>query len=205
MFRILVIEDDANVRTNLEDLLEAENYEVLLAENGPWGVELALSDPPDLILCDRMMPELNGEGVLQKIRDNPLVADTPFVFLTALTDRTEQREGMNLGADDYIAKPFTREEILTCIQAQLAKHFAKKSRLEEREKENLEALREQMLKELPDDLLAPFNGAIGSLVLLLGEETEPWKQQALSEAFDSVMLALARIQKRLASVGRQLR
>jgi len=205
MFRILVIEDDADVRTNLEDLLEAENYEVLLAENGPWGVELALSEPPDLILCDRMMPELSGEGVLQKIRENPLVADTPFIFLTALADRTEQRQGMNLGADDYIAKPFTREEILTCIQAQLAKHFAKKSRLKEREKENLKALREQMLKELPDDLLAPFNGAIGSLVLLLGEETEPWKQQALSEAFDNVMLALARIQKRLASVGRQLR
>lgn len=120
--RVLVIEDDANIRNNIVLMLKVESYVVFGAENGRAGLDMVRSSPPDLILCDVMMPELDGFAVLEALRAEPRLADIPFVFLTALDDRSSTRRGMNLGADDYIAKPFTRDELLEAVNSRLKKH-----------------------------------------------------------------------------------
>jgi two-component system, sensor histidine kinase and response regulator len=119
--KILVIEDEANVRENLVELLEAEDFEVFSAKNGFEGISLAQEHQPELILCDITMPELDGYDVLSNLRQDPEIAITPFIFLTAKAAADEIRQGMNLGADDYLTKPFTRQELLTAIQSRLSK------------------------------------------------------------------------------------
>lgn len=121
MKRILVIEDNREVRENLQEILELSNYEVLSAEHGKIGVELALTRKPDLILCDVMMPELDGFGVLHILAKKPETADIPFIFLTAKSEKADFRKGMNLGADDYITKPFDDVELLDAIETRLYK------------------------------------------------------------------------------------
>lgn len=119
--RILIIEDNQEVRENLEEILELSGYEVLLAEDGTVGVEAAQKNNPDLILCDVMMPKLDGFGVLNILGKRPDTAAIPFVFLTAKTERVDFRRGMNLGADDYITKPFFKDELLAVIETRLKK------------------------------------------------------------------------------------
>jgi two-component system, sensor histidine kinase and response regulator len=119
--KILVIEDELNVRENLVELLEAENFEVFSAENGFKGIALAQEHHPELILCDITMPELDGYDVLNNLRQDPEIAITPFIFLTAKAATDEIRQGMNLGADDYLTKPFSRQDLLTAIQTRLTK------------------------------------------------------------------------------------
>jgi two-component system, sensor histidine kinase and response regulator len=119
--KILVIEDELNVRENLVELLEAENFEVFSAKDGFEGIFLAQSHSPELILCDVTMPELDGYGVLNNLRKDPEIAITPFIFLTAKAASEEIRQGMNLGADDYLTKPFSRQELLTTIKARLSR------------------------------------------------------------------------------------
>src|SRR6478672_1789230 len=121
MTKILVIEDELTVRENLLELLEAEGFDAIGTGNGRSGVELAQESLPDLILCDVMMPELDGFGVLNAVRQNPLIAAVPFIFLTAKATKEDLRQGMNLGADDYLTKPFTRAELLGAIAARLKK------------------------------------------------------------------------------------
>jgi len=121
MKRILVIEDNTEVRENIAEILELSDYEVDTAENGKIGVERALANPPDLILCDVMMPELDGFGVLYILEKNPATATIPFVFLTAKSEKSDFRKGMNLGADDYITKPFDDVELLDAIEMRLKK------------------------------------------------------------------------------------
>ncbi|HKK76288.1 MAG TPA: response regulator [Saprospiraceae bacterium] len=119
--KILVIEDNTEVRENLEEILELYGYEVELAEDGKIGVDKAMSSQPDLILCDVMMPRLDGFGVLNIIAKKPETASVPFIFLTAKAEKADFRRGMNLGADDYIAKPFYKDELLSVIETRLKK------------------------------------------------------------------------------------
>lgn len=121
MKKILVIEDNSEVRENLEEILELSGYEVILAEDGKVGVEKALNDRPDLILCDVMMPRLDGFGVLNILSKKSETADIPFIFLTAKTEKSDFRRGMNLGADDYITKPFYKDELLSVLETRLRK------------------------------------------------------------------------------------
>ncbi len=121
MKKILVIEDNLEVREILEEVLELSGYEVLTAEDGTLGVSAALKSPPDLIICDVMMPKLDGYGVLNILSKKPATADIPFIFLTAKADKTDLRRGMNLGADDYITKPFYKDELLQVIETRLRK------------------------------------------------------------------------------------
>ena len=121
MKKILVIEDNLEVRENLAEILELSGYAVATAENGKIGVQAARQEKPDLILCDVMMPELDGFGVLRILDQNPQTADVPFVFLTAKAEKDDFRKGMNLGADDYITKPFDDVELLDAIQMRLKK------------------------------------------------------------------------------------
>ena len=121
MKKILLIEDNADVRDNTAEILELSNYEVIVAENGKTGVEKALEHLPDLIICDIMMPVLDGYGVLHSVHKNDTIKNTPFIFLTAKTERGDFRKGMELGADDYISKPFSGTELLNAVDSRLKK------------------------------------------------------------------------------------
>src|SRR5262245_30013611 len=110
--RILVIEDEPQMRRNICTILQLEDFHVIDAENGRVGAEQARADEPDLILCDVMMPELDGYRVLEQLRGDKQTATIPFIFLTAKGEKKDFRAGMNLGADDYLAKPVTTEELL---------------------------------------------------------------------------------------------
>ena len=124
MKNILVIEDDDQVRENIEEILELENFEATTAKNGFVGLQLAIEKLPDLIICDVMMPELDGYGVLKALQQNPATAAIPFIFLTAKVEHQDLRQGMNLGADDYLTKPFTPDELRQVIAIRLAKQTA---------------------------------------------------------------------------------
>jgi DNA-binding response OmpR family regulator/Ca2+-binding EF-hand superfamily protein len=119
MKKILLIEDNTEVRENTSEIISLANYEVVTAENGKVGVELAQKEKPDLIICDIMMPELDGYGVLHILSKKPETAGIPFIFLTAKTEKNDVRKGMNLGADDYLTKPFDDTELLNAIETRL--------------------------------------------------------------------------------------
>lgn len=119
MKKILVIEDEADMRRNLTTILRLEKFHPLAAENGRIGVELAKKEKPDLILCDIMMPELDGHGVLQALRDDPSTVTIPFIFLTAKGEKADVRSGMNLGADDYLTKPVAKADLLEAVRSRL--------------------------------------------------------------------------------------
>ncbi|GGA94774.1 response regulator [Puia dinghuensis] len=122
MRRLLVIDDHDDIRENIAEILTLAGYEVFTAENGKRGVEKALKENPELIICDIMMPELDGYGVLHLLRKNETTVNTPFIFLTAKTERTDFRKGMEMGADDYITKPFDDIELLNAIEIRLKKY-----------------------------------------------------------------------------------
>ena len=124
MKKILVIEDEQIIRENILKLLKAEGFDVTGAENGAQGLNAAVSNLPDVIICDVMMPELDGYGVLMALRSNPVTATLPFVFLTGKAERSEMRQGMELGADDYLTKPFTKAELVGAISSRLKKQEA---------------------------------------------------------------------------------
>lgn len=121
MKKILLIEDNDDVRCNTAEILELSNYRVVQAGNGKAGIEKAIQEKPDLIICDIMMPVLDGYGVLQAIHKNENIKNTPFIFLTARAERTDLRKGMDLGADDYLTKPFTGTELLNAVDSRLRK------------------------------------------------------------------------------------
>src|SRR5512136_1204475 len=121
MKRILVIEDEAQMRRNLVTILRLERFEPLAAENGKTGVDLARREKPDLILCDVMMPELDGHAVLKELHNDPTTMNIPFIFLTAKGEKSDLRHGMNLGADDYLIKPVDKADLLRAIRARLAR------------------------------------------------------------------------------------
>jgi DNA-binding response OmpR family regulator len=120
--RLLVIDDHDDIRENTAEILSLAGYEVFTAPNGKRGVEVALKEKPELIICDIMMPELDGFGVLHLLRKNEATLETPFIFLTAKTERADFRKGMEMGADDYITKPFDDIELLNAIEIRLKKN-----------------------------------------------------------------------------------
>lgn len=117
--KVLVVDDEASIRDNLVRMLRLEGYDMLEANDGQAGLALARLEVPDLILSDVMMPVLDGYGFLEAVRADPTTAAIPFIFLTARTDRKDRRQGMNLGADDYLGKPFTRDEVLDAVSARI--------------------------------------------------------------------------------------
>jgi len=142
MNKILVIEDEKNIRETIQEILELNNFKVSAAENGLIGVAKALQFKPDLIICDVMMPEMDGFETLRNIRLISEIKNIPFVFLTAKTERRDFREGMNLGADDFLNKPFNTQELLKVIELRI-----KKSRLEKQQySEEISSLKEEIEK-----------------------------------------------------------
>jgi DNA-binding NarL/FixJ family response regulator len=119
MKKILVIEDESEMRRNLTTILRLEKFHPLPAENGRVGLELAKKEKPDLILCDVMMPELDGYGVIAALRADAETVTIPFIFLTAKGEKPDIRAGMNLGADDYLTKPVAKADLLAAIHSRL--------------------------------------------------------------------------------------
>lgn len=152
MNRILLIEDNEDILDNTAEILELANYQVYTAENGKVGVEKAFAEQPDLIICDIMMPLLDGFGVLHLLQKNPATQNIPFIFLTAKTEHTDFRKGMESGADDYITKPFSGIELLNAVESRLKKANVLKEKLNA----TLEEIQEltsgsgDVLKELTD-------------------------------------------------------
>lgn len=163
MVKLLVIEDEHTILENIIETLTLESFEVYGARNGREGVEKALEILPDLIICDIMMPELNGYGVLIKLRNNPRTAAIPFVFLTAKAEREDMRRGMELGADDYITKPFTAPELLSAVRMRLERHATVVTRYEQQ----LDDLRQNIACALPHELRTPLTGIIGYTEMLM--------------------------------------
>ncbi|MCG9893448.1 MAG: response regulator [Thermosynechococcaceae cyanobacterium MS004] len=152
MYQILVIEDEPVVRANIIKILQFEKYETLGAENGETGLKLAEERRPDLILCDIMMPTLDGYEVRRRLSQDPATAVIPFVFLTAKADRADIRYGIELGADDYLTKPFNRDELLGAVRARLTK----KATLDAQFQQQLNTLLKSVTEAVPDSLLKPI-------------------------------------------------
>jgi DNA-binding response OmpR family regulator len=150
MRKILLIEDDVVLRENTSELLELSNYEVVTAPNGKIGVEIAQKVLPDIIVCDIMMPELDGYGVLEALTKSKDTHHIPFIFLSAKTERKDVRRGMDLGADDYITKPFNEDELISAIESRLAKASILKDLREHKEEKVEEEKEEDDLRNLND-------------------------------------------------------
>ncbi len=165
MKKILVIEDTLNVRENIIEILETEDYEVHGAENGKIGVEMAIKIQPDLVLCDIMMPVMDGYETLVAMRKNVATSTVPFIFLTAKNTRQDQRLGMELGADDYIPKPFTMEELLGAVSMRLKRsaEFIEKS------EEKLTELTKNMGTPITEVIREPLKAVIGFSKMLMTE------------------------------------
>ncbi len=166
MAKIVVIEDEESILTNILETLALEGYEVQGAANGRTGVDLVRQFRPDLVLCDIMMPGLDGYGVLMEVRSDPATTTTPFIFLTAKTDRASMRRGMVLGADDYIPKPFSAPELLEAIRARLERQAALAREFDRK----VNALRDNViLMILPHELRTPLVSILGYSELLIAD------------------------------------
>jgi signal transduction histidine kinase len=157
MTKILVIEDVPPLLEDILMMLNLEGFEVLGAENGLIGVQHAREWHPDLIICDIMMPEMDGYGVLAELQKDPSQATIPFIFLTAKGEKADIREGMGLGADDYLTKPFTISELMNSVNARLERQ----TMLAERANRRLDDLREQIIVALPHELRTPLASILG--------------------------------------------
>ncbi|MEA5578391.1 response regulator [Anabaena sp. UHCC 0451] len=165
MKNILIIEDEAQIRNNIQEILELSDFETLVAENGLQGLELAKEKHPDLILCDLMMPELDGYSVLSQLRHDSSTATIPLIFLTAKSERSDLRRGMELGADDYLTKPFQPYELLQAITTRLHQ----KALADEQTQEKLNDLSSSISHSLPHEINTPLNHIIGISNLLIDD------------------------------------
>jgi two-component system, sensor histidine kinase and response regulator len=163
MTQILVIEDEVALCDIVVDFLTLEGFETLFAYNGETGIAIAYEHLPDLVLCDIMMPGMDGYQVLLALRDNPATTLIPFVFLTAKADRPSIRHGMELGADDYITKPFAMSDLVAAIKTRLAKHQAAIQRYAAA----MEELRGNIFYMLPHELRTPLVSILGYAELLI--------------------------------------
>jgi signal transduction histidine kinase len=163
MKKILVIEDSRSTRESTLNFLTAHGFAAIAAENGRQGIAIAHTYLPDMVLCDVMMPELDGYHVLSALRQHPLTATTPFIFLTARSTKEDFRQGMELGADDYLTKPFTSVELLAAITSR----FAKYTTVVDQSQKQLQALRSSIALSLPHELRTPLHGILGLAEVLI--------------------------------------
>ncbi|QRM89358.1 response regulator [Lacinutrix sp. WUR7] len=175
MNNILLIEDDIVLRENTAELLELSNYNVVTAANGKLGVEAAIKELPDIIVCDIMMPELDGYGVLEALSKNESTQYIPFIFLSAKTERKDVRKGMDLGADDYITKPFEEEELTSAIESRIARASILKD-IRDKQNSNTEEEENELrtlndLKNYFDDNGKPFSFKKGDVIYNEGQNS----------------------------------
>lgn len=188
MTKILVIENEESIRENIVELLELEDFETLSAENGKIGLEIARQSHPDLILCDVMMPELDGYGVIEELRKEPQTMMIPFIFLTAKADKSDIRTGMDMGADDYLTKPFTPVELLKAITTRLEKQAT----VQKLSQQQLDELRSNITHSLPHELRTPLNGILASTEFLLSE-LDSMDTEEIREMIEQISLSGQRL------------
>lgn len=174
MRKILVIDDTDFIREDIATTLQFEGYNTITAEDGIVGVEKAKVEKPDLILCDVSMPRLDGFGTLEQIRAIPEISTTPFIFLTAKAEKADMRRGMELGADDYLTKPFTTDELIKAVDTQ----FSKQKQVSEKYQQEMDAVIGNITYALPHEFRTPLNGLLGCADILIdlaraGKNGEP--------------------------------
>jgi two-component system, sensor histidine kinase and response regulator len=183
---ILIIDDNKHIRTQINLVLKLEGYNTFMASNGLEGVTAAKESLPNLIICDIMMPELDGYGVLSMLRANATTADIPFLFLSAKAEKNDIRQGMNLGADDYLWKPFSTEDLIKAIEARLDRHETTRRALSDKLTPfaSLSLTRDKFLSLMTHDLKSAFTGILGLSELMSA------KHQDMSEGEFTETLAL---------------
>lgn len=192
MLKILVIEDEINIAKNIKQILDLSDFYTIIAQDGKEGIELAKEENPDLILCDVMMPILDGYQVLIELKKDDKIESTPFIFLTAKSDRPDFRKGMELGADDYLTKPFSPEELLNAVEIRLQK----KAKIHEKNQQELNNLSLKIQKSLPHELYTPLNGMILSANLL-----KEYAESMTIEEIKEIAQTLLESSRRLHSIG----
>lgn len=181
MAKIIVIEDDPEVTENIVEILELENHNIQTANNGLKGIELISKNNADIIICDVTMPEKNGYEVLQYVRSNPKTFSIPFIFLTAKSEKNDYRKGMELGADDYITKPFDYADIINSVNTRL--DYKKKTfDFYDRQLENL---RLNITTSIPHELRTPLNTILGFTQILRSGFKE-MEEIELQTIFDNI-------------------
>lgn len=204
MTKILVIEDEAQVLDNIQEILEIEDFDTITAENGCIGVQLAKVEAPDLIICDVMMPEMDGYGVLTALRQYSATVNIPLIFLTAKADRSDVRQGMELGADDYLTKPFTPAELLKAIATRLEKKAAVQelymNQIRQVEAKLNHLVYHNSLTGLPNQLLlrerfnqvqAQLNYNEPTSILLVSLDQFNWINSSLGHTFSDLLIKAA--------------
>ncbi|MCL4246846.1 MAG: response regulator [Anaerolineae bacterium] len=191
MKKILVVEDASALRRDIIEMLGYEGFHVEGAENGQEGVERARHYRPDLIICDIMMPVMDGFDMLRELRKDQHTATIPFIFLTARAERMDMRQGMELGADDYVTKPFTASELIKTVQTRLEKHAIVTEKAEKKMRE----LRNNVLLALPHELRTPLNVILGfsDLLTLDAESIKPPRISEISGYINHAALRLYRL------------
>jgi signal transduction histidine kinase len=191
MAKVLVIDDSPDINELIGETLKINGYNVLVAEDGLSGVQLAQQHLPDLILCDVNMPQLDGYATLTALRQHNTTATIPFIFLTGIADKTNIRQGMELGADDYITKPFTIGELMAAVKARLEKQAAITRQAEKK----LEELRGNISLALPHELLTPLTGILGFSSLLIEnyDRIAPAEMLEVARSLNESALRLQRI------------
>jgi two-component system, sensor histidine kinase and response regulator len=193
--RILVIEDEQNIRENIQELLEAKGYMVRVASNGKQGVLEAIDFRPNLIVCDVMMPKMDGYKVLEYVRKTSIVQNTPFIFLTARVDKSDVRQGMDLGADDYLTKPFTYKELLKAIETRL-KRQQKVIGEYAKVKHELDTT---VFATYYHEFNTPLHGILGGLNLLLNAR-DSFSEMQIQELLASIQKSGLRLNHSLANL-----
>src|SRR5438034_7600788 len=180
MTKILVIDDDASLREIIQLSLEHAGFEVIEAENGAHGVQQASAHLPDLILCDVRMEKMDGYRTLAALRQDSVTAPIPFILMTGQADTAGMRQGMELGADDYLSKPFTVPQLLAAVNARLKKLQTVREQAERK----LGDLRANISLALPHELLTPLNGILGfsDIIITDHSQLQPDEIVSMSEA-----------------------
>jgi signal transduction histidine kinase len=188
MPKILVIDDDELVRDMIVVALRQHGLEALEAADGIEGVQLAKRSHPDLVLCDLQMPKLDGYGTLAALRQDQTTAAIPFIFLTGYADQKKMRQGMNLGADDFLSKPIAVPELLAAIQTRLEKHRLTREQAERR----LHTLRSNITFSLPHEIRTPLSGIIG-FAEVLRDDNANLKPDEISEMASLILKSAKRL------------
>jgi two-component system sensor histidine kinase/response regulator len=163
---VLIVEDEKHIRETILEILEISNYEVVSAENGIKALEILENYTPNIIICDIMMPQLSGTELLAKIRSNKKTKDIPFLFLTAKVAREDQRTAMDLGADDYITKPFKATELITAIDSRLKRFESLNNRVDK----TFDAFKTNISKFGPHEVNTPLHGIIASAEIIMDND-----------------------------------
>src|SRR6266571_6140039 len=176
--KVLVIDDTQDIRLIIAESLSLYGFKTLSAPDGTTGVELAKAELPDLIICDINMPNLDGYGTLTALRENDKTATIPFIFLSGATDKLNMRRGMELGADDYLTKPFSHKELLAAVNTRLEKQ----AELQRQSEKKLDELRGNITLALPHELRTPLHGILGLASLMIEDHATMPPEEVLENA-----------------------